>query len=224
MAAWIAGSARIRANTNATKPASAPASMPRATSCRSMSRAGSVAGEAEEVPRVVDELVDLRAAERRHRALVDADEVVQREGEGRGAGEPPDGPGQRQDDRRGGGAGRGKGGHVASSGIVRPVRGGACVTAPCLTHPPGRAHSGATVLEFHQLPYAVTLQGTLRAGPDPVNDLSDRWPARPRWRARSRRRPAPAPRRTAATARSPWSRTRSGPRFRPPTGSRRRRR
>src|SRR3954447_1587851 len=59
-----------------------------------------------------------------------------------------------------------------------------------------RAHSGATVLDFHQLPHAVTQKGTLRAAPGPVNDGG--WL---RWRARCRSRPVPGPRRMAGRGR-----------------------
>src|SRR5437868_4834134 len=73
MAALMTGSAKMRANRNASSPAKAPARMPRPMSFLSTS----VAGEAEEVPRVVDELVDGHVvAEHRGHALVDADEVV----------------------------------------------------------------------------------------------------------------------------------------------------
>src|ERR1700756_1090038 len=94
MAAWICGSAKIRANTNANNPPIAPASTPRSTNCFSMfgcpsTQAGSVAGETEEVPRVVDELVDDHAvAEHRRGALVDADAVVQGQRDDHRAAEP----------------------------------------------------------------------------------------------------------------------------------------
>src|SRR4051812_12204683 len=122
----MTGSAKIRANTNATRPATAPASTPRPISCFSIFGCplpgGSVAGEAEEVPAVVEELVDHHAlAEHRGRALVDADEVVDQEGQDRG----PDQQGYGADlgghDRRGEGAcGDGNIAHGdAPSGIQR---------------------------------------------------------------------------------------------------------
>src|SRR5205823_7089490 len=159
MAAWICGSAKIRANTNASRPASAPTSRPRPISFRSIS----VTGETDEVASVVHELVDVHvAAEHRRRTLVDADEVVQRQRAERGAGQPQHGLGHRQDNR--GRLRRGDGGH---QGLLR----GSCVPfivgqvmVWCLTrpHPKARTHSGATVLESHQLPHAITRSGTLR--------------------------------------------------------------
>src|ERR1700744_5124682 len=66
------------------------------------------------------------------------------------------------------GAGIGAMGEEAPSGIVRPCsKTDGIVTAKCLTHRPrGPAHSGATVLDFHQLPRAVTHLGRyVWAGP-----------------------------------------------------------
>src|SRR6266404_3014812 len=93
MALLIRGSAKIRANAKASRPATAPASTPRRMSFFSMPgcppRPGSVAGEAEEMTGVVHELVDLHvAAEHRDSALVDADEVIQGQRDDRGAGQP----------------------------------------------------------------------------------------------------------------------------------------
>src|SRR5689334_4887827 len=98
MARWIWGSAKIRANTNANTPPMAPARMPRQMICFSMP---SVTGEAEEVPAVVHELVDVGVvAEHRPGALVDADEVVHRDGEQGGAYQPEHGLGTGNDQRR----------------------------------------------------------------------------------------------------------------------------
>src|SRR6266568_7147486 len=104
----MTGSAKIRAKANASSPAIAPARTPRTMSFRSMlegTPVRSVAGEADEVPRVVHELVDGHGlAEYRRRALVDADEVVHRDREQRGAEQPQQSPGDRQGDRPGGAA------------------------------------------------------------------------------------------------------------------------
>ncbi|CAG6396964.1 hypothetical protein SCOCK_50013 [Actinacidiphila cocklensis] len=105
----ICGSAKMRAKRNASRPAAAPARMPRSMSFFSMSScpiprvpAVSVAGETEEVPGVVDELVDVHVlAEDRDGALVDTDEVVGDQREGGGAEHPQCGFGGGQDDRRG---------------------------------------------------------------------------------------------------------------------------
>src|SRR6266700_4344263 len=106
--AWlITGSAKIRAKTNASSPAMAPASTPRRMSFFSMTDVPgrSVAGETEEVTRVVHELVDDHGlAEHRRRTLVDADEVVHRDREQRGAEQPQQSLGDRQCDRLSGGA------------------------------------------------------------------------------------------------------------------------
>src|SRR2546430_578824 len=111
----MTGSAKIRAKANASRPAIAPARMPRTMSFFSMPQkvpVRSVTGEAEEVPRVVHELVDDHGlAEHRRRALVDADEVVDRDREERGAEQPEQPLGNRQGDRFGGGARGGKNGH-----------------------------------------------------------------------------------------------------------------
>src|SRR5262245_25561735 len=88
------GSAKIRAKTNAIRPPRAPASTPKPTSFFSMTatpypRRASVAGEAEEVPRVVHELVNHHVvAEHGRRALVQADEVVRHQSEEQRAEQP----------------------------------------------------------------------------------------------------------------------------------------
>src|SRR5262249_62388559 len=115
----MTGSAKIRAKANASRPAIAPARTPRTMSFFSMPAADpirSVAREAEEVPRVVHELVDDHGlAEHRRRALVDPDEVVHRDREQRGAEQPQQSLGDRQrdrlSDRLGSGAGGGDYGH-----------------------------------------------------------------------------------------------------------------
>src|SRR5437868_11298190 len=121
----MTGSAKIRAKAYASSPAIAPARIPRRMSFFSMPRetqVRSVAGEAEEVPRVVHELVDDHGfAEHRRRALVHADEVVHRDREERGAEQPEEPLGNRQGDRFGGSAGGGKNGHL--SNLLR----GSCV-------------------------------------------------------------------------------------------------
>src|SRR6266487_353774 len=101
MALLICGSAKIRENANASRPATAPASTPRRMSFFSMPGvpprcplspglvAGLVAGEAEEMTGVVHELVDHEvAAEHRGGALVDADEVIDGQRDERGPGQP----------------------------------------------------------------------------------------------------------------------------------------
>src|SRR5690348_5747925 len=112
----MTGSAKIRAKANASSPAIAPARRPRTMSFFSMPRKGpvrSVTGEAEEVPCVVHELVDDHGlAEHRRRALVDADEVVHRDREERGAEQPEQPLGNRQGNRFGGSARSGKNGHL----------------------------------------------------------------------------------------------------------------
>src|ERR1700754_2177621 len=83
-----AGSPKTRANTNAIRPATSPASIPRTSSERTMVLpvlCRSVAGEGEQVPAVVDELVDHLAREDRRGPLVHPDEV--QEGEQDHAGE-----------------------------------------------------------------------------------------------------------------------------------------
>src|SRR6266568_661042 len=105
MAALMTGSAKIRANTNVSSPPTAPASTPRRMSFFSMPglpAGGLVAGEAEEVPGVVDELVDVHVvAGHRQRALVHSDEVVDRQRQEEGGGQPQRRPRQRQHDRSG---------------------------------------------------------------------------------------------------------------------------
>src|SRR3954471_4548923 len=123
MACWICGSAKTRANTNASSPPMATASRPRQMIRFSM---GSVAGEAEEVASVVHELVDVRvAAEHRDRALVDADEVVQRDREQGGAGQPEHRLGAGNDQRGGCGGGVRHRAHEASLGSCVPRADGA---------------------------------------------------------------------------------------------------
>src|SRR5215471_4147946 len=98
----MTGSAKIRANTNATSPPATPASTPRTISFHSTPGhpPGSVAGEAEEVPSVVHELVDVHVVPaQRHRALVNADEVVHRQGDERGDRQPQRRLRNRQHDR-----------------------------------------------------------------------------------------------------------------------------
>src|SRR5262245_20418743 len=75
MPPFSAGSPTSSANTNAASPATRPATMPRTSNVRTMS----VAGEAEQVPAVVQELVDQLAGEHRGGALVHADQVQQRQ-------------------------------------------------------------------------------------------------------------------------------------------------
>src|SRR3569833_2355507 len=102
-----------------------------------VSASRSVAGEAQEVPGVVGELVDVHVvAEDRGRTLVEADEVVHREVERDGAEEPEGRPGAGHDDGRGPGGGqRGRGHRGASSGILRPSYGPWTVEG--LTRQPG---------------------------------------------------------------------------------------
>src|ERR1700750_2345030 len=111
----MTGSAKIRAKAKARRPAIAPARTPRRMSFFSMrgDPGRSVAGEAEEVPRVVHELVDDHGlAEHRRRALVHADEVVHRDREERGAEQPEQALGNRQGDGFGGSPRGGKNGHL----------------------------------------------------------------------------------------------------------------
>src|ERR1700749_3645641 len=86
--AWLmTGSAKMRAKMNPSTPATNPDSAPRKMTriSTSGSRGRSVAGEAEEVPRVVYELVDHHVvAEQRGHALVHADEVIDRQGQENG--------------------------------------------------------------------------------------------------------------------------------------------
>src|SRR5437764_10305837 len=112
----MTGSAKIRAKANASSPAIAPARMPRRMSFFSMPATDPqvrlVAGEAEEVARVVHELVDDHGlAEHREGALVDADEVVHEDREQRGAEQPQQPLGDRQRDRLSGGTWGGDYGH-----------------------------------------------------------------------------------------------------------------
>src|SRR4051794_11494894 len=79
MAFWIWGSPKMEANANASSPATAPSSIPRTSRERTMVACPLVAGEAEEVPGVVHELVDGSAGEQRRGAFFGADEVDQHE-------------------------------------------------------------------------------------------------------------------------------------------------
>src|SRR5258706_15909244 len=101
MAALMTGSAKIRANTNASSPPIAPASTPRRMSFFSMpgcpAAAGLVAGEAQEMPGVVGGLVDVHVvAEKRDRAPVNAYEGVHRQRQERRGGQPKPCSRQRQ--------------------------------------------------------------------------------------------------------------------------------
>src|SRR4051812_23885363 len=71
IAAWTGGSPSAYATGNASRPAARPTSMPRTSS----ERITLMAGEAEQVPAVVHELVDARARDERGDALFGADEV-----------------------------------------------------------------------------------------------------------------------------------------------------
>lgn len=81
-----------------------------------MSATDSVAGEAEQVPTVVDVLVDHAAGEERRRALVQPDQV--KEGEQQRAAE--DRPGQDLADRDGGGDGGVQGETAAACAMSNP--------------------------------------------------------------------------------------------------------
>src|SRR5215468_998664 len=98
--AWLmTGSAKMRAKMNPSTPAANPASAPRRMTRISMwsSCCRSVAGEAEEVPRVVHELVDHHVvAEQRGHALVHADQVVEGQGQEHGDGQDQGNPALRQ--------------------------------------------------------------------------------------------------------------------------------
>src|SRR6516162_463132 len=100
MALLMTGSAKMRAKMNPSTPATNPDSAPRRMTRISTNGPGGrlVAGEAEEVPRVVHELVDHHVvAEQRGHALVHADEVVdgqrQEHGDGQNQGDPALGQG-----------------------------------------------------------------------------------------------------------------------------------
>src|SRR5229473_466352 len=100
MARPTTGSMKIRANTNASTPASAPASRPRAiTRFCIFGNPRSVAGEAEEMAGVVDELVDVGVAtEDGGSTLIDPDEIQHDEGQENGARQPEGGAHPRQID------------------------------------------------------------------------------------------------------------------------------
>src|ERR1700761_4039081 len=127
----MTGSAKTRAKTKPRTPATAPDSAPRRMMRISMGQRSPrlVAGEAEEVPRVVDPLVDHHGlAEQRGHALVDPDEVVDRGGQEHGDAKDQQHalPGYRlgRDAAPGPAAGYGNARHrEASCGILRPVRG-----------------------------------------------------------------------------------------------------
>src|SRR5215469_15011637 len=102
--AWLmTGSANRRAKMNPSTPAANPDSAPRRMTRISISGPGGrlVAGEAEEVPRVVHELVDHHVvAEQRGHALVHADEVVDRQRQEHGNAQDQGHPALRQRLRR----------------------------------------------------------------------------------------------------------------------------
>src|ERR1044071_7562406 len=79
IAVRICGSPKTRPNNHMSTPAARPASMPRISSPRTSfwESTALVAGEAEQVPGVVHELVERHAREDRRRALFGADEVEQ---------------------------------------------------------------------------------------------------------------------------------------------------
>src|SRR4051812_43771242 len=78
MALSTAGSPNTRANTNDSRPATSPAIMPRTSNDLTMvGLLLLMAGEAEQMPAVVDELVQHLARDDRRRALVHADQVEQ---------------------------------------------------------------------------------------------------------------------------------------------------
>ena len=126
----------------------------------------SVAGETEEVAGVVDELVDVHVlAEDRDGALVDADEVVGGEREERGADQPQHGLRDRQDDRRGGRAGCGNAAQGEPSfgdraSLFHGRRDERLSDSPSRLVR-RRDHSGATVLDFHQLPHVITTRASV---------------------------------------------------------------
>src|SRR5689334_16255474 len=74
MACWICGSPSTNATTNATAPATPPASSPR-TSSGPTALVASVAGAGEQVPWVVQELVDRAPRDQRQRPLLGPAEV-----------------------------------------------------------------------------------------------------------------------------------------------------
>src|SRR5688500_13772561 len=82
--AWSMGPSPNKvAKRYATTPAARPTNMPRTSRARadiSAAPSRSVAGEAEQVPSVVDELVHRRAGDERGDALLGADEVEQHDG------------------------------------------------------------------------------------------------------------------------------------------------
>src|ERR1700712_3511157 len=75
IACWTCGSPTTYATTTASSPAASPASMPLMS--RGRTTVGLVAGEAEQGPAVVHELVDVAAGDHRCRALLGSDEVDQ---------------------------------------------------------------------------------------------------------------------------------------------------
>src|SRR5262245_2792493 len=181
MALPTAGSPAIQANTNAAIPATSPASMPRRSSLpTTMRTARLVAGEAEQVPPVVQELVHVRTRDHRRGALVAGDEVDEQQQEEAEHGprpEPPhrDGSGQgaraglRKGDRRWESvlhenllrddASRPDGAAMASllAPGSRPFAGlpNLRSVAPSGEWLPG--HSGATAPDLHRLPHTNAL-------------------------------------------------------------------
>jgi hypothetical protein len=145
----------------------------------------SVAGKSEKVASVVNEFVNVGVvAEHREGALVDSDEVVHRKSEEGRAHQPEEGSGQRDDDRsrRGGGCGHAAHECLLEGSCVPGEWGG--VTAKYLTRstaPAGGclAHSGATVLDSHQLPAAFTQHLTVRSPNRPGQSTDGRRPDGP---------------------------------------------
>src|SRR5262249_1864625 len=118
MARLMDGSPNSRPNRSASSPATAPTSIPRTSRERAVT-AGSVAGEAEQVPAVVGELVHPLPAEYRQGALFGTDEVDGDHGEQ----QAEDGPGQQFPEGNGNGGGQGGGlRHENLLGITRPAR------------------------------------------------------------------------------------------------------
>ena len=95
----MTGSAHRRAKANASTRAEC-AGQEAARDYTLLHVSGSVAGEAEEMPCVVHELVHMGvAAEERHRTLVDADEVQRQQRQESGCRQPQGGACRRQVDR-----------------------------------------------------------------------------------------------------------------------------
>src|SRR5579875_906309 len=82
MARSTCGSPNSEAKPKARTPANRPASIPRISKPRTTGRpSASVAGEAQQMPSVVDELVNVHAGNERGGALLGADEVEGEQGE-----------------------------------------------------------------------------------------------------------------------------------------------